>query len=308
MFGKFCTKLRELSIAQESDGDLTPAQKESDGESTSAQKTVFSQLDYHLEQVLGAVIPTSVLNLVREYAEDLFPVLTCPTCNTVFAGFRCRGTRPPTVQKTYTVMDYGCKGDPTPETAHVQLPVPTSGCEKLMYFDSANSRLVCPEGHGTIQYHCQCDLKKKENTRTPLTLLPGSKQLSSTDLILVKESVERLAPVPGEDATSRDQSPLMTCTVCGLSVDGYCCVHLDALCDKSEESEELVLGFGRIGFYERVWCAWVWGHCNVRLTGKSFTCGCVLDKQKASCCVDKEKNPIDMETLAYTEEHFRPAN
>lgn len=93
-------------------------------------------------------------------------------------------------------------------------------------------------------------------------------------MLVTPEDVEEDAPGQGDeddDDDATDLGALATCTGCGWSVAGASCA--------TNHAPELLF---RNGFFERVWCAYVWSckqGCGRKAQGGLFadgtaTCGC----------------------------------
>lgn len=200
-------------------------------------------------------------------------VMRCPTCAFRVTGLRCRGMRSPAPQVRFEREGYRITR--SPDTAGVALPVPTSGCGALLEWDRHGELLVCPRGCGAVSLHC-------EPKHDAMTAERGHAPDALREAIAV------------EHAKTDDGAPLLTCTRCGLSVDGALCWG-DAHADR-------VLPLPRNGFFERVACAYVWScergcarkpHGGGLLHGRSLTCTCAA---------------APMEPTDYVERHGPPQN
>ena len=209
-------------------------------------------------------------------------VFGCDTCGFRVAGLRCRGTRASSARVSYTRESYSYRM--SPESAAVRLPVPVSECGALLVASTDGQRMVCPHGCGEVSFRCNKD-------HPPMH--------ARTDPRVIRPPFESIAEIHATLGRAPDDSPVATCGQCGHSVDGLLCV--------GERHDGVPLALPRNGFFERVWCAYVWS-CEQGCARKPDQGG-LYHQASLSCerCI-RTGHDGRMSMLDYVERHGPPSN
>jgi hypothetical protein len=284
---------------------------------TNAAKTCSSltfpmREDERVEEVFGRK-PDYLKRLWDQH--NSLPLWECETCGYRVCGLRCCGYRTPDIIETWIVdEDYrGCSlltlggkfvhvsifianysysvfvGTRKAPHAMPDIPTPT-GCGQLLYFDTCTETVRCPtHSESSVLTRCNCP---------PYFTIVAPKSLPPS---ITRADIERaLAPVKPYVS---DISPMTTCSTCGWSIEGMLCAR--------EGAHSKPVSIPRDGFFERVWCSYVWtceGDCPGAGKGTFATGSCFCDCKGPTVYRGSEVPGSFMHVVNYEERHLPPFN